>query len=256
MPSKRVAILFENFPSDYPVHLHRDYLRILNKLMRLWDTSRFDFYMRELLLSSRNSRDGFSPEVVAELLFIDRLHEASIRKGVRLPVDVDWNAKYLPHNCYSPQSFETLVRKAELEVICHCMDQNIPVDFRFGSGSTPLIVSAEEGRFEVVEFLIDSGANLNARNDLNYTALHMAAFHGHYSIVELLLKNGADGTIKDTTGSTPLHLSISRGHKKAAAELISHGAILDKIKLIELATLKGMTDIALIIRMQQQGAAL
>jgi ankyrin repeat protein len=135
------------------------------------------------------------------------------------------------------------------------MDQNIPVDFRFGNGSTPLIVSAEEGRLDVVEFLVDSGANLNARNDLNYTALHVAAFHGHHSIVELLLRNGADGTVKDSTGSTPLHLSISRGHRQAAVELITRGAILDKLKLIELATLKGMNDIALVLRMQPQGAS-
>ena len=248
MPSKRVALLFENFPSDYPVNLHRDYLRILNKLMRLWDTARFDHYMRELLLSSRDARDGFSHAVVAELLFIDQLHEACVQKGITLPVEFDW--KNLPHNCYSPESFETLIRKAPLETICLCLDRNIPIDFRFNNGATPLVVAAEEGRFDVVEFFIESGANLNARNDHNYSALHWAAFHGHEDIVVLLLRNGADANIKDSTGSTPLALAISRGHRLIAAELISCGAHLDKPKLIDIASKKGLTDIVTIIRMQ------
>jgi len=252
MPSKRVAILFENFPSDYPIHLHRDYLRILNKLMRLWDTPRFEFYMKELLFSSRDARTGFKAEVVAELMFIDRLHEACIRKGIKLPVEADWDN--LPHNCYSPDSFEALVRKDTLENISRCLDQNIPIDFRFNNGSTPLIVAAEEGRYDVVEFLIESGANLNARNDLNYTALHHAAFHGHKSIVELLLKNGADANIRDSTGSTPLLLSISKGHRHVAVELIMCGALTDKLKLIELASRKGMADIVKILQMQPGNA--
>jgi ankyrin repeat protein len=254
MPSKRVALLFENFPSDYPVNLHRDYLRILNKLMRLWDTARFDHYMRELLISSRDARNGFTPEVVAELLFIDRLHEACIQKGIKLPVEFDW--KNLPHNCYSSESFETLIRRAPLETISLCLDQNIPIDFRFNSGATPLIVAAEMGRFDVVEFLIESGANPNACNDHNYTALHWAAFHGHQGIVELLLKNGADPNIKDSTGSTPLVLAISKGDRKIAAELIYSGANIDKLKLIDIASKKGLADIVTILRMQPDTAPL
>jgi hypothetical protein len=251
MPSKRVAILFENFPSDYPVNLHRDYLRILNKLMRLWDTTYFDHYMNELLLSSREHREGFKPEVVAELLFINRLHEACVRKGIQLPPEMDWRT--LPHNCYSPESFSTIVRKSSVETICSCLDQNISVDIRFNNGSTPLIVAAEEGRLDVVEFLVDSGANLNARNDLNYTALHWAAFHGHQAIVKFLITNKADANIKDSTGSTPLLLAISKGYAFIAIELIKYGTHIDKSTLIDIASRKGMKDLVRILRMQPDG---
>ena len=252
MPSKRIAILFENFPSDYPYNLHRNYLRILNKLMRLWDTARFDLYMKELLLNSRNSRNGFPPEVVDELLFIDRLHEACQLKGIRLPAELDW--KSLPHKCYSPESFEVMIREASVDEICFCFDQNIPVDFRFNNGSTPLIVAAEEGRQEVVDFLLDSGANPNARNDLNYTALHWAAFRGQLGIVELLLKNGADANVKDSTGASSLLMAISRGHPLVAVELIAGGASVDKAKMVEVAARKGLNNIVAILRMQSDSA--
>ena len=252
MPSKRVALLFENFPSDYPVNLHRDYLRILNKLMRLWDTSYFDHYMSELLINSRDRRNGFAPEVVNELLFINRLHEAFVQKGMQLPPEMDWRS--LPHNCYSPESFAAIVRKEPVETICSCLDQNISVDIRFGNGSTPLIVAAEEGRLDVVEFLVDSGANLNARNDHNYTALHWAAYHGHQDIVEFLIKNKADANIKDSTGSTPLQLAIVKGHVLIAGLLISYGTRVDKATLIDIANRKGMSDIVKILRMQPDGA--
>ncbi|MGC2164662.1 MAG: hypothetical protein WA632_01455 [Gallionella sp.] len=39
MSSNRTSIPFRNFPSDYPVNLHRYYLRILNELMRFRDTA-------------------------------------------------------------------------------------------------------------------------------------------------------------------------------------------------------------------------
>lgn len=135
-----------------------------------------------------------------------------------------------------------------------CLDQNIPVDFRFNSGATPLIVAAEAGRLEVVEFLIESGANLNARNDHDYSALHWAAFHGHQGIVDLLLKNEADANIKDSTGSTPLILAISKGHRLIAADLIFHGAHIDKPTLIDIASKKGFADIVKIIQMQPDGS--
>jgi len=246
MPSKRVAILFEHFPSNYPVNLRRDFLRILNKLMRLWDTPRFDRYMSELLLNTRDFRNGFKPEVVDELLFINQLHEACVLKGIQLPVEVSWEK--LPHHCYSPKSFEALVRKGSIEDICTCLDQNIPVDFRFADGSTPLIVAAETGRVNVAEFLVDSGANLNARNDHNYTALHWAAFYGHKHIVNLLLTHGADASIKDSLGSTPLLLSISKGHSSIAAELISHCSHIEKFKMIDMASKKGMTHIVKLLK--------
>jgi ankyrin repeat protein len=181
------------------------------------------------------------------------LHDACIARGIKLPVEVSW--QNLPQNIASAEALETLIRKAPLEKICACFDKNISVNFRFKNASTPLIVAAEEGRFDVAKFLVDSGAGVNAQSDLHYTALHWAAFYGHRQIVELLLKNGANVNIKDKTGSTPLVLSLVNGHRHIAATMLSSGNHVDKSKLIDIAKKQGMADIVKMLKNQPDYAA-
>lgn len=48
---------------------------------------------------------------------------------------------------------------------------------------------------------------LNAQNHNGYTALHLAAQHGHSEIVQLLLEAGADPTTRNIVGRTTLDLA-------------------------------------------------
>ena len=52
---------------------------------------------------------------------------------------------------------------------------------------------AKNGKHEVVDFMIQSGANLklNLRNDKMYTPLHMAAQNGHHKVIQSLISGGA-----------------------------------------------------------------
>jgi peptidoglycan/LPS O-acetylase OafA/YrhL len=71
-------------------------------------------------------------------------------------------------------------------------------------GMTPLSYAALFGRENVVELLLNRGAEVNGPNRDGGTALHAAAFLGRVKIVSLLLKAGADGTAKNERGETPL----------------------------------------------------
>lgn len=51
--------------------------------------------------------------------------------------------------------------------------------------------------FQMVEFLIGKGANLDARDKRERRPLHWAAFAGHWDVVRTLVLNGADPTAKD-----------------------------------------------------------
>jgi len=53
-------------------------------------------------------------------------------------------------------------------------------------GYTPLHWAALKGHEEIVEALIDAGADLNTTNNLGRTPLHWAALKGHEEIVEAL----------------------------------------------------------------------
>ncbi|KAJ8314574.1 LOW QUALITY PROTEIN: hypothetical protein KUTeg_006724 [Tegillarca granosa] len=74
-------------------------------------------------------------------------------------------------------------------------------------GRTPLHLSSEGGRVEVVKLLLSHEADSNKCITDGLTPLHLSSKDGHVEIVELLLSHGADKNKCDTDGRTSLHLS-------------------------------------------------
>jgi ankyrin repeat protein len=72
-----------------------------------------------------------------------------------------------------------------------------------GFGSTPLMQSAYAGTLEIMEALLDAGADVNGKNRRNATALHWAI--SDPAKVKLLLMKGADVNAKSVDGRTALH---------------------------------------------------
>ena len=70
------------------------------------------------------------------------------------------------------------------------------------SEETPLLVAARHGRAEIVDLLLQLGANANTHNRWQITALREAVARGNAGAVELLLKAGADVTTRDRSGKT------------------------------------------------------
>ena len=64
-----------------------------------------------------------------------------------------------------------------------------------------------EGGEEAVRVLLAAGADINRVNEADFTALHGAAFRGLNEIVELLVENGADIDARDFRGRTPFRLA-------------------------------------------------
>eukprot|EP00026_Physarum_polycephalum_P011596 Phypoly_transcript_11831.p1 GENE.Phypoly_transcript_11831~~Phypoly_transcript_11831.p1 ORF type:complete len:249 (+),score=33.50 Phypoly_transcript_11831:333-1079(+) len=64
--------------------------------------------------------------------------------------------------------------------------------------ATPIHYAARSGHLDVVKFLVDRGADINARDIENWTALHYSCNNGHVEIVEYLISKGIDTTPKDS----------------------------------------------------------
>lgn len=71
--------------------------------------------------------------------------------------------------------------------------------------------------------LADAGADVNARQHGGYTALHAAAQHGAIDLVDLLLERGADPDAAADDGRRPVDFARGRGHEHAAARLAARG---------------------------------
>lgn len=75
----------------------------------------------------------------------------------------------------------------------------------FAVEQTPLHFAAKAGQLEVAQFLVDNGADVNARTHHDETPLMEAVDHGHDAVAELLLKNKADVNAVTVSGKTALH---------------------------------------------------
>ena len=67
------------------------------------------------------------------------------------------------------------------------------------------IQSKNEGYSEFIKFLLNNGADINAKNHSGETPLHMAVKTGSMERIDFLLDNGADIRAKDNRKNTPLH---------------------------------------------------
>lgn len=67
------------------------------------------------------------------------------------------------------------------------------------------------GRREVVEFLLASGASIQACDEGGLHPLHNSCSFGHVDVVRLLLEAGASPNTTDNWNYTPLHESASKG---------------------------------------------
>ena len=74
-------------------------------------------------------------------------------------------------------------------------------------GVTPLSWATLFNQVKVAEFLIQKGADVNARNRDGGTSLHGAAFLGHADIAALLIQKGADINARNAKGESPLDVS-------------------------------------------------
>lgn len=93
-----------------------------------------------------------------------------------------------------------------------------------GRKSTPLHFAAGYGRRDVVEFLLSTGASIQARDDGGLHPLHNACSFGHADVVRLLLEAGANPNTRDNWNYTPLHEAAIKGKVDVCIALLQHGA--------------------------------
>ncbi len=79
-------------------------------------------------------------------------------------------------------------------------------------GDTPLHWVADRSNTEIVQMLLERGADVNAIGYERGTPLHVAADSGRIEHVKVLLCSGADRTVRDKDDLTPLALAERKQH--------------------------------------------
>ena len=92
---------------------------------------------------------------------------------------------------------------------------------------TALMIAAHQGQAEIVDWLIDRGADLNSTAKYGLSALMLAVVGGHPRVARKLANAGADRTLKGSgapgfAGKTAADLAEDRGDTRLAEFLRSH----------------------------------
>lgn len=137
------------------------------------------------------------------------------------------------------QRYETIKKRFETE----------PIRKQCGLHGTALQAAAISGNVNIVEMLVQAGADINDIDSLGQTPLHRAAYYNHLPVVKFLINKGADVKGIDSEGHSPVLLAALMGHREifaclfaSATESITNSAVM-KQRSLHLASRNGRTSI-------------
>jgi ankyrin repeat protein len=130
---------------------------------------------------------------------------------------------------------------------------------RDGEGLTALHVAARHDCANVTQFLLDRGAEVDARsrNARAVTALHVAVAARATGAMRVLLRAGADPNARNGEGATPLMLAAAAGQREIVEILVARNANVDVRDgsgrtAAELAARRGHRELAARIRLGER----
>ncbi|KIH52953.1 ankyrin repeat protein [Ancylostoma duodenale] len=83
---------------------------------------------------------------------------------------------------------------------------------------------AENGNVDFLKTALeDDPSLLSVTDEDGYTALHRAAYNNHLDAVSFLLEQGANAEARTKQGWTPLHSAANWGNYEIIGRLITHG---------------------------------
>jgi ankyrin repeat protein len=117
-----------------------------------------------------------------------------------------------------------IFRKDNGQIVQFLLDQGAEIDLPDTDGETALHKAVETENLQVVRTLLDRGASLGWVGSDGSKALHIATSHGDVEIVKLLLDRGATLGQVNPWGETALHIATRDGHVDTVQLLLDRGA--------------------------------
>ncbi|NDJ52454.1 MAG: hypothetical protein GYB68_05125, partial [Chloroflexi bacterium] len=123
---------------------------------------------------------------------------------------------------YGQELFLRRAKEGDLKAVQAYIAIGMPIDV--GEESTALIRAVEGRHAELLRWLIEAGANLEALDDDGDTALQTAVNWNHPNMLAILIAVGANVNCQATNGWTPLTKALSQGNGSMVRSLVEAGA--------------------------------
>ena len=141
-----------------------------------------------------------------------------IQRVVKLSDDL-----YAP-NMYNVREKPCPSEEVFAEIIQLLLDAGADVNIKSGRFNTPLQAASDLGSMEKIQLLLEAGSEINIVGGKYGTALQAASYLGSMEIVQLLLSEGADTNIVGGEYGTALQAASYLGSMEIVQLLLSEGA--------------------------------
>lgn len=112
--------------------------------------------------------------------------------------------------------------RADVRIVLNKYPHLINEYFDSKKSSMPLIRAVWLGKKEIVDLLLEFGADPNLSLNNGFNSLFVAASRGHTKIIELLIQKGCPLDVADNLGFSPLDIAIINGYYNASLALVNH----------------------------------
>ena len=200
---------------------HGDLTSIKLLLDRVKKKQRKEFLLRTVLSELEGQRPRHLSAIhIAALLG----HTTIVEYFVSIGVDVNLN------NNKKDTPVLWAARGNHIETVRTLIRLGAILNHQNDKGSTPFYWAVRYGFSEMAKVLITEGkADIHQSRKLGLVSpIVLASALGYTDIVELLINNGADVNLTINNGFTPLHYAAGWGNLDTVQLLVKRGAILDK----------------------------
>uniref|UniRef100_UPI003F4B25E1 ankyrin repeat domain-containing protein n=1 Tax=Brachyspira catarrhinii TaxID=2528966 RepID=UPI003F4B25E1 len=145
------------------------------------------------------AQSGFTPLMASHNNIA--IAELLIEKGADIEAKDDYgiNALVYASSDENEEMVKFLLAKgADANTVCEIENEDMVIS------PTPLMNAAYNGNINIINMLLENGADINYTTDFGTTPLMMAASFNHFEAVKVLLENNADTSITDEDGRTAL----------------------------------------------------
>ena len=158
-------------------------------------------------------KEGWTPLIIAAVSRYFPIMRLLIEKGANI---------HHRSLCNYTTFLHALIEGATLEDVQYLVAKGAAVNDT--TVRSVLMEAVKRNELQIVRYLIEQGADVNAKTSADYSVLEEAARFAGREIVELLLTHGACVENRGISQMTPLMYAAACNNHEAAACLLAHGA--------------------------------
>jgi len=133
-------------------------------------------------------------------------------------LDINVNNVYVNHD--GKNSLIYGIENANNDAVIKLINKGIELDRDIGT-LQPLELAVSKHNIEIVNYLLEKGANVNLQSKYDRTALFSAAALGYLDIAKILIKYNADPNIVDKYNVSPLIIAAEKHHTSMIKYLVN-----------------------------------